>query len=643
MADRPALPPGSLWGPNEVPSDDPMHSNPPPFCTPHAGFVQKSPTELAIGSRSKGGCCDWQPRTQFKNETPKVIGRMKKVSSTESSVWNSSFSPTSAESNQQGEDDTLPPFVELETDEQREKKASYHKPGTYNVIANPSSFHPLPEYQIRGLNSTNLDTNRPSPFKQHSSIGPDNIILPKFEEFSEKNGRSGHQTHSRTISLQSAVSTSGRSTSSMEKVASDARDAHLLEHYRNVLAQQICWLTDKEPGPDLFERYAENYLPLYLAIVALSALSLSRFESNSFADVLERYHRVIPALQHAAKTPEDAYSDGALFTHYLLLLFEVAATGHRKSNMWEHHSAQILRILQLRRQSFGEEPCDFISVWVTYIDMYALLTTTGTGAFSKSVIEQKMLPPPEKPLDNSKLNMVFLPEAFRQMPLLLRINRELTLMALEMAQIGRELRVEAKDLSRSITEIKMRQRNSMPGIHALLINFRVSWAKFLEIKTPEYDWLEELVKLPGGPFTCRTHIHLFYRACVIYYHTSMFQGQFLIPSTEVEEQIASCAKEITMIAKKILDCKRFEFRFLVFPVFLAGMASKIKEEKQIALDLMKSLEETSFGSNTTTTRRLLVKIYEKQKAAVAQTGNALGISWIEELESSGEPLIILGL
>lgn len=123
----------------------------------------------------------------------------------------------------------------------------------------------------------------------------------------------------------------------------------------------------------------------------------------------------------------------------------------------------------------------------------------------------------------------------------------------------------------------------------------------------------------------------------------MFQGQFLIPSTEVEEQIASCAKEITMIAKKILDCKRFEFRFLVFPVFLAGMASKIKEEKQIALDLMKSLEKTSFGSNTTTTRKLLVTIYEKQEAAVAQTGNALGISWIEELESSGEPLIILGL
>lgn len=170
-----------------------------------------------------------------------------------------SLSPTSTQSNQQGEDDTLPPFVELETDEQREKKASYHKPGTYNVIANPSSFHPLPEYQIRGSNSTNLDTKRPSPFEQYPSIGPDNIILPKFEEFSENHGLPCHPRHSRTTSLQSAVSTSGRSTSSTER---EARDAHLLEHYRNVLAQHICWLTDKEPGPDLFERYAENYLPV---------------------------------------------------------------------------------------------------------------------------------------------------------------------------------------------------------------------------------------------------------------------------------------------------------------------------------------------------------------------------------------------
>ncbi|QSZ35304.1 hypothetical protein DSL72_008173 [Monilinia vaccinii-corymbosi] len=383
-----------------------------------------------------------------------------------------------------------------------------------------------------------------------------------------------------------------------------------------------------------------------MIMMKICVLDYQFLRSKSRANIItrERYHRVIPALQQAAQKPEDAYSEGALLTHYLLLLFEVAATEHRKSNMWEHHSAQILRILQLRKQSLGEEPCDFITLWVTYIDMYALLTTTGTGSFSKAIIELNMLPAPEKFLGNNELNMVFLPEAFRQMPLLLRITRELTLIALEMAHVGRKLRGKARDLSRSIIEVDLHQCKSMRDIQTLLVNFRVAWPSFLEMSTPEEHCLDELVKLPGGPFTCRIHIHMFYRACVIYYHTSMYHGQLLMPAAaEVEEEIASCAREITLIAKKILDRKRFKFRFLVFPLFIAGMASKVKEEKQIALDLIRNLEETSFGSNTTTTRKLLETIYAKQEAAIAQTGTDLGVSWIEELESSLEPLIIFGL
>lgn len=45
------------------------------------------------------------------------------------------------------EDDSLPPFSFLTNDEDREKKAEYRAPGTYNVVVNPSSFTVLKEYR----------------------------------------------------------------------------------------------------------------------------------------------------------------------------------------------------------------------------------------------------------------------------------------------------------------------------------------------------------------------------------------------------------------------------------------------------------------------------------------------------------------
>lgn len=43
--------------------------------------------------------------------------------------------------------DSLPPFSFLTNDEDREKKAEYRAPGTYNVVVNPSSFTVLSEYR----------------------------------------------------------------------------------------------------------------------------------------------------------------------------------------------------------------------------------------------------------------------------------------------------------------------------------------------------------------------------------------------------------------------------------------------------------------------------------------------------------------
>ncbi|KAF5878013.1 uncharacterized protein Bfra_000179 [Botrytis fragariae] len=614
--------------------------------------------------------CDWEPRIAFKYETNKIVARTTGVSLDSCLVWNPSASITPPPSNRPKEHDTLPPYRELSTDEEREKKASYDRPGVYTLAVIPESFHGLPEYQTQSSRLTSFGTNRKPSAHRFQSTRPDVVILERFVGYPGSRGQSENPL-SRKASLEKVLSPNEVPSrkASLEKVLPPGElpttledkeaDSYLLDHYRNVLANQICWLGEQAPGPDIFERYSADYSPvsknkdiksrhlliekLYLAILALSSLSLSQLNNSPFEDVLERYHMVITALGSSLKTTEDAHSDGALFTHYLLLLFEVAATGHREFNMWEQHSDRILCILQLRQKIYGKEPHGFIIVYTSYVDMYALLTTTGTGSFSKAIIEQNMLPPPEDALENRSLNMIFIPEALRQMPDLLKMNRELTLIALEMAQTGRKLKIEEKDLSKPRLEVNMNRCRSMQDLHVLLMKFHDTWSRFLERKTPEESWLHELAQLPSGPFTCRTHVQLFYRACKIYYHTSMYQGQSLVLAAEVGEQLSTCAREIILITEMMINLGCLEFRFIVFPIFMAGMASRVKEEKQSALEFLRRLEETSFGSNTNTTRKLLASIIEKQEEAIAQTGNHLCVSWIEELELSGLQLIMVGL
>lgn len=58
--------------------------------------------------------------------------------------------------------------------------------------------------------------------------------------------------------------------------------------------------------------------------MALSALSLAQHTGGNSTDALEHYQQVIPALKATVQSSQDSYSDGALFTHFILLLYEVS-------------------------------------------------------------------------------------------------------------------------------------------------------------------------------------------------------------------------------------------------------------------------------------------------------------------------------
>lgn len=99
---------------------------------------------------------------------------------------------------QDADEDHLPPFSSLTNDEDREKKAEFRAPGTYNIIVNPSSFADLEEYResssyserasgwkISSLNQRNHQSNKSGISSIHSNEhleeDPNVVILEKFE------------------------------------------------------------------------------------------------------------------------------------------------------------------------------------------------------------------------------------------------------------------------------------------------------------------------------------------------------------------------------------------------------------------------------------------------------------------------------
>lgn len=91
----------------------------------------------------------------------------------------------------------LPAFSALTNDEDREKKAEYRAPGTYNIIVNPSSFSELEEYKavdedpigssklpMRSMpqRQESINSNPSQSSSEGFSDDPDVVILSKFED-----------------------------------------------------------------------------------------------------------------------------------------------------------------------------------------------------------------------------------------------------------------------------------------------------------------------------------------------------------------------------------------------------------------------------------------------------------------------------
>ncbi|MCJ1294762.1 hypothetical protein MMC34_006320 [Xylographa carneopallida] len=570
--------------------------------------------------------------------------------------------------------DTLAPFTTLRNDEERQKKAEYRRPGTYFVVAIPLSFVDLEEYR-----NTSNDPPERSPVVLGDStqtvaaniaLDTETVILGTFEEHpqaaavwslpasSNLAGRDYDKVSPQTPSFTSFPSNLDRSRASpsllvdtpqLIATSSSRQEERLLRHYRNFVRRHLVQIRREKPGastgdsgfgPDLFEQEASTFPPLRYALMALSSLSLAHNEGSPNVLALQYYQKALSPLQNNLRSEQDLASNGAFLTHFILLLYEIAAA----EPLWATHLSHLDRIVHVRRNVYGMEPFPAILWWVFIIDTHALLCGIGRGTFVSNLIRNGHVPTSADMIQAPGLvePSSHVPEEAPLMPSTLDFHRAVTLLAARLGLLASTLR-SAASLRRSSGQIGVAQTSHpqwQQQVHEIQESLKQAWRTQvpLALSTGYQDG-----NLPGRIRGIYKHTYLLYRACLIYSHTSMWSTQRIDTDSVYPEEVTQCASEIIDVVNETVRRRQFEHGFVVFPLFLAGIATSSVVDKTLAHELMKAMEQESVGNNKRATRELLEAVYQAQNARQMAVGHSLDVDWIQVMTERKLHVINFGL
>ncbi|KAL9046382.1 MAG: hypothetical protein Q9214_000768 [Letrouitia sp. 1 TL-2023] len=391
--------------------------------------------------------------------------------------------------------------------------------------------------------------------------------------------------------------------------------------------------------------------------MALCALGISQRSGVKNLDSLQHYQQALPSLQKTLQTAQDLSSDGALLTHFILLLYEIAAAEPQGSNLWSQHISQLLRIFVLRREMFDTEPYSFLLWWVCNIDTHALLCGTGDGELVEEILRYNMFPIADNIIQLNGTEACYDPstEEASAMPAVLEFHRKIEMLTARLGLLARDLRKEYSSHARG--EMKMSRStisDHQRSIRDLQCLLRRTWTE----QMPPYVVLglgnQTLPTRARGIFD---NSYVLYRASIIYSYTSMYPTQRLSASPFLDgdplfdhrygtispfppnnEEVSNSAREILSLTREMIRSGYHELRFAVFPLFMAGFVSQAAERLQ-TLELMRNLESESIGKNTKATWELLEAVYRRQDETSEWRDLGLDVGWLDVLSERGLQLI----
>lgn len=126
----------------------------------------------------------------------------------------------------------------------------------------------------------------------------------------------------------------------------------------------------------------------------------------------------------------------------------------------------------------------------------------------------------------------------------------------------------------------------------------------------------------------------------------MFPGQGLIPTANqaaFQTDTGTRVSNILTLAMSIFANGELDRREVVFPIFMAGVATNNPNAKAKAMDLLKSYDGHGIGQNTSVVRKLLGAVCEEQRRRVAAGRRMEEVEWLRFGRERGMSVVNCGL
>ncbi|KAK1143794.1 hypothetical protein N8T08_006045 [Aspergillus melleus] len=527
--------------------------------------------------------------------------------------------------------DHLPSFKMLISDEDRERKAEASIPGTYHVIVIPESFADLPEYTEGTLErdigdqvSYPLLINGETSQACLVSAGDDpNVVILKTFRDTRRPSPAHRKCSAQPLDSdsQSSPIRTPSTTSSVQAIAHDNLqvwpepeniDGLLHRHFRDVVWAQLI------PETTMIDCPSGSY-------------SLSRQGNGHNMDASQYYHPALAAVQAEPSGDDDLLSDEALLTHFLLLVYEVAAANLDGLHVQSYVTSRLLHIVHLRHSTYGIERYPFILWWVFYIDAYSLLGGTGTGEFAKAAIEDHLCPGADSFFcpSFSETSCLLYPEERDNLFMISCLHREVLALTVRSGLFAADLRKHP--VSYPNTHLSARQ-----GAEELRNQLRGLWF------SPEMRFLIDNRHL------LRKQLQYLLQQTLLLFHASfLFSFVGLWPEQRLaadlsaikdeQEEMQHHAAMVLELAEDLGHGAQENHRhIIIFPVFLAGTAVTSSGLKIRAWELLSSLEEEELGYHASSTCHQLQLVYERQMQHTRNgPGEAPSVNWIGLLTEQG--------
>ena len=620
-----------------------------------------------------GHPCDYRPRLSFKDDTPRVLEKMRPYTGDGFSLWSDSCpQPQTQVAVCRPEDDNLPPFSQLTTDEDRERKAEFRIPGTYHIVVNLSSFASSTGSDDEAEDVKSPSIVSPKTPRKHSTAqrrppkkdcfeDPDTMILGSFEEsirglpslvLNPQSGLSDTpsvESHSPFPYPQSIelIRYHSEPRSLMDMMHVRSSDRHIVVFYNNFVRRQFNQVHQDTLGnyaqsgsmtvTEVLDQIATSFIPLYHAVMAFSALSMAHSQGIQNLKALQHYQEALPSLKNSLKSSQDLSSDGALLTHLMLLLYEIAGAEPRGSNLWAQHLRQLHRIITVRRSLYGPESHGFVVWWVFAIDTHSVLCGSGRGEYVEAMLNSDLLPPVNPPLPSPgtatrlRLSNGRTSSDLHAAPSMLEFHRIILVQAARFGLLSRDIRNEVAQSPQAGPSYHRRQQ-----VEDLRRHLAQTYRAYLP-RSQDVDCPDPLLPLASRGIS--EHTYALYRACMIYSHTSMWSTQRLEMTPEESETVSQAAREIRQLALEISEQGFIERKFIVFPLFMAGIASRAAPEQELVLELISVFEQQSIGKVMAATRQLLGVVFERQRASMGMGMDAFAVDWIDTVSERGLQMI----